>query len=132
MSEPSVVTRYDPFEGGLSLSLATRAGNLVFTSGMIGVDAAFNVPDDVEEEFRLVFSTLGGILEAMGTSLQHVTEMTNLFAGDFEAIYPVFNKVRTTVFGTNLPASTSVRVAQLLHPSAHVEVKMVAAVPPGR
>jgi len=37
--------------------------------------------------------------------------------------------VRAEVFGQNLPASTSVRVAQLLHPSAHVEVKMIAALP---
>jgi len=59
MSESSPVTRYDPFDGALSLSLATKA----------------------------------------------------------------------EVFGQNLPASTSVRVAQLLHPSAHVEVKMIAALP---
>ena len=85
-------------------------------------------PTDPEEEFRLLFSTLGGILAAMGTSLQHVAEMTNFFSGDFEAVYPAFNKVRAEVFGPNLPASTSVRVAQLLHPDAHVEVKMVAAV----
>jgi len=82
MSESSPVTRYDPFDGALSLSLATKAGGVVYTSGMLGTDAQFNVPADVEEEF-----------------------------------------------GQNLPASTSVRVAQLLHPSAHVEVKMIAALP---
>jgi 2-iminobutanoate/2-iminopropanoate deaminase len=131
MSEPSPVTRYDPFDGALSLSLATRVGGLVCTSGMIGLDAEFNVPGDLEEEFRSVFAALGGILESMGTSLQHVTEMTNFFTGDFGANYPIFNKVRGEVFGKNLPASTSVQVASLLHPAAHVEVKMVAAVPEG-
>jgi len=129
MSESSPVTRYDPFDGALSLSLATKAAGVVYTSGMLGTDAQFNVPADVEEEFRLVFSQLGGILETMGTSFAHVIEMTNFFAGDFEAVYPAFSKVRAEVFGQNLPASTSVRVAQLLHPSAHVEVKMIAALP---
>jgi len=67
-SEPNLVTRYDPFDGGLSLSLATMVGGLVYTSGMLGLDAELKIPGDVEEEFRLVFATLGGILEAMGTS----------------------------------------------------------------
>lgn len=95
MSKPvPPVTRYDPFDGGLAISLATRVGDLVYTSGMLGVDPEMNVPEDVEEEFRLVFATLGGILETMSTSLEHVLETTNFFAGDFGAVYPVFNKVR--------------------------------------
>lgn len=129
MADSHAVTRYDPFDGALSLSLATRVGNLIYTSGMLGVGADMKVPDEPKEEFRLLFASIGGILEAMGTSLQYTLEMTNFFAGDFDAVYAAFNEVRDEVFGKELPASTSVRVGQLLHPDAHVEVKVVAAMP---
>jgi enamine deaminase RidA (YjgF/YER057c/UK114 family) len=123
------VSRYDPFDGGLGFSLATRVGDLVYTSGMVGVDAELNVPEDSAEEFRLVFANLAGVLEAMGTSLEHVVESTNFFAGDFTSVYPTFEAVRKEVFVGCLPASTSVGVNQLLDPRFHVEVKLVAAVP---
>jgi len=125
----SPVDRYDPFDGGLGFSLATRVGNLVYTSGMVGVDPNLNVPEDVAEEFRLVFENLAGVLEAMGTSLEHVVDSTNFFAGDFTSVYPIFEEVRRGVFAGKLPASTSIGVSQLLDPRFHVEVKLVAAVP---
>ena len=123
------VQRHDPFEGGLGFALATRVGNLVYTSGMVGVDADFNVPEDPADEFRQVFQNLAGVLEAMGTSLDHVVDSTNFFAGDITAVYPAFEEVRKDVFEGRLPASTSIEVARLLDPRFHVEVKLVAAVP---
>src|SRR5205823_4034827 len=73
------VNRYDPFDGGLGFSLATRVGNVVYTSGMVGVDAELNVPEDPAEEFRRVFENLAGVLAELGTSLDHVIESTNFF-----------------------------------------------------
>jgi len=124
-----LVQRYDPFEEGLGFALATRVGTLVYTSGMVGVDADFNVPEDAAEEFRCVFQNLAGVLEAMGTSLDHVVDSTNFFVGDVDAIYPVFEEVRKELFAGRLPASTSVVVAKLLDPRVHVEVKLTAVVP---
>src|SRR3954471_15940092 len=61
------VQRYDPFDGGLGLSLATRVGSLVFTSWMVGFDGATgSVPADLEEEIRLAFTNLGNVLSEMG------------------------------------------------------------------
>jgi enamine deaminase RidA (YjgF/YER057c/UK114 family) len=125
----SRVERYDPFEGGLGFALATRVGDLVFTSGMVGVDAHFDVPADPADEFRQVFQNLAGVLEAMGTSLEHVVDSTNFFAGDFTAVYPAFEGVRKEIFAGHLPASTSICVAQLLDPRFRVEVKLTALVP---
>lgn len=124
-----LVGQVDPFEGGLGFSLATRVGDLVYTSGMVGVDADFNVPANPADEFRQVFANLAGVLEAMGTSLDHIVDSTNFFAGDITAVYPAFEEVRKEVFGGRLPASTSIEVARLLDPRFHVEVKLVAAVP---
>ena len=125
----ATVVRYDPFQGGLGFSLATRVGDLVYTSGMVGVDANLGVPDDLAEEFRQVFANLAGVLDAMGTSLDYVVDSTNFFAGDVTAVYPVFDEVRKDVFRGRLPASTSIEVARLLDSRFHVEVKLVAAVP---
>jgi len=124
------VVRFDPFDGALGLSLATRVGSLVYTSGMVGVDATtLAAPEDLEAEIRLAFSNLSGILESMGTSFDHVLEQTNFLVGDPEVVYPVFQKVRTEVFAGRLPASTSVFVQALVSPEFHCEVKLVAAVP---
>jgi enamine deaminase RidA (YjgF/YER057c/UK114 family) len=125
----SSIERYDPFEGGLGFALATRVGNLVFTSGMVGVDADMNVPENPKDEFRLVFENLAGVLEAVGSSLDHVVDSTNFFPGDFEVVYPLFEEVRKEVFAGRLPASTSIGVAKLLLPTYHVEVKLTAVVP---
>jgi len=122
--------RYDPFDGALGLSLATRVGSLVYTAGMVGVDAATGTaPDDLEAEIRLAFSNLAGILDSMGTSFDHVLEQTNFLVGDPAVVYPIFQKVRTEVFAGRLPASTSVFVQALVSPAFHCEVKLVAAVP---
>jgi enamine deaminase RidA (YjgF/YER057c/UK114 family) len=122
------IQRYDPFDGGLGLSLATRVGDLVYTSGMVGFDGATgSIPDDLGDEFRLAFANLGDILTEMGTSFEHVVEMTNFLVGDPQMVYPVFQEVRTAIFGKNLPASTSVFVKELL--AGHGEIKLVAAMP---
>jgi len=123
------IERYDPFEGALGFSLATRVGDLVFTAGMIGVDAEVNVPDDPAAEFRQVFDNLAGVLDAMGTSFAHVVDMTSFFAGDLDQLYPVYEEVRKEVFAGHPPASTSVAVAKLLDPRCHVEVKLIAVIP---
>ena len=128
VEDGGVVERFDPFDGALGLSLATRVGSLVYTSGMVGFDGETgSVPDDLEAEIRLVFANLANILETAGTSFDHVLEQTNFLVGDPAVVYPIFQKVRSEVFAGRLPASTSVFVAGLL--AGHCEVKLVAAVP---
>jgi 2-iminobutanoate/2-iminopropanoate deaminase len=122
------IERFDPFDGALGLSLATRVGSLVYTSGMVGFDGeTVAVPDDLEDEIRLAFASFANILEGAGTSLDHVLEQTNFLVGDPAVVYPVFQKVRSEVFAGRLPASTTAFVAALL--AGRCEIKLVAAVP---
>ena len=124
------VERFDPFDGALGFSLATRVGSLVYTAGMVGIDEATGTaPDDLEAEIRLAFSNLAGVLEGVGTSFDHVLEQTNFLVGDPDVVYPVFQKVRAEFFDGRLPASTSLFVQALVSPAFHCEVKLVAAVP---
>jgi enamine deaminase RidA (YjgF/YER057c/UK114 family) len=124
------IQRYDPFDGGLGFSLATRVGSLVYTAGMIGFDGpTATVPDDLEDELRLLFSNLADVLKEMGTSFEHVVEQTSFFVGDPTVVYPAFEKVRAEAFAGHPPASTSVFVEALVVANAHCEVKLVAVVP---
>jgi enamine deaminase RidA (YjgF/YER057c/UK114 family) len=50
---------------------------------MVGVDTDMNIPANPKDEFRLVFENLAGVLEAVGSSLDHVVDSTNFFAGNF-------------------------------------------------
>jgi 2-iminobutanoate/2-iminopropanoate deaminase len=122
------IQRYDPFDGALGFALATRIGSLVFTAGMVGVDPTTGiVPDDLETEFRLIFSNLADVLREMGSSFERVVEQTSFLVGD-QAVYDLFQQVRGEVFADRPPASTSVFVQGLLA-GAHCEVKLVATVP---
>ena len=124
------VQRFDPYDGELGMSLATRVGSLVYTSGMVGFDETTGTaPDDLEAEIRLAFSNLSQILEGVGTSFDHVLEQTNFLVGDPEEVYPIFQKVRTEIFAGRLPASTSVFVQALVSPAFRCEIKLVAAAP---
>ena len=124
------IERYDPFDGGLGFSLATRVGSLVYTAGMIGFDGATaTVPDNLEDELRLLFSNLADVLKEMGTSFEHVVEQTSFLVGDPTVVYPAFERVRSDAFAGYPPASTSVFVEALAVPNARCEVKLVAVVP---
>jgi enamine deaminase RidA (YjgF/YER057c/UK114 family) len=124
------IERYDPFDGALGISLATRVGSTVYVSGTPGFDAAQGgIPSDLEAEIRAVFSNLQDILVEMGSSLEQVLEMTNFLVGDPSAVYPMFDKVRSEVFGKHLPASASVFVQALVSPEMHCEVKLSANAP---
>jgi enamine deaminase RidA (YjgF/YER057c/UK114 family) len=125
----TVVERYDPFDGALGISIATRVGNLVFVSGTPGVRSDGTVPEDPEEQFRLAFAHLEDTLREMGTSFDHVVDMTSFLCGDLNELYPIFQRVRSELLGGRLPASASVGVAALLGEGLSVEIKMVAALP---
>jgi enamine deaminase RidA (YjgF/YER057c/UK114 family) len=124
-----MIERYDPFDGALGISLATRAGDLVFVSGTVGIGPDGTIPSDPEEQFRLVFSNLEGVLVEMGTSFDHVVDMTSFFCGDLGELYPIFQRVREEILGGRLPASASIAVAELIAPGLYVEVKMTAVIP---
>jgi len=129
MGDPAHVERFDPFDGALGFSLATRVGNLVFTAGCIGVNAeTMEVPDDLEVEARLAFKMASDCLAGFGGTLADVLDMTTFVAGDLAVVYPPFDRVRRELMSPGLPSSASVGVTALLIPELHYEIKFVAAV----
>jgi reactive intermediate/imine deaminase len=108
---------------------AVRAGDLLFVSGVVAVDAAGELVggDDVVEQARQVFRNMGAVLAAAGCGFEDVVKVTVFLTdvGDRALVNPV----RQEVFGEVRPASTLVEVSALAIPGARIEVEAVALIP---
>ena len=108
---------------------AVRAGDLLFVSGVVAVDAAGRLVggDDVVAQARHVFEGMRVVLAAAGCTFADVVKVT-IFLPDGDD-RPRVNPVRQEVFGSTRPASTLVEVSRLAVPGAKIEVDAIAAVP---
>ena len=108
---------------------AVRAGDLLFVSGCVALDADGNLvgEGDVVAQTRQVFENIGLCLSAAGASFDDVVKVTTFLTdiGDRAAV----NLVRQEVFGGARPASTLVEVSALVLPEFLIEVEAVAVVP---
>jgi 2-iminobutanoate/2-iminopropanoate deaminase len=108
---------------------AVRAGQLVFVSGCVPVDAEGQLVGgaDVVAQARQVFANMSAILTAAGADFGDVVKVT-VYLTDIDD-RPRINPVRQEVFGPARPASTLVEVSGLAIPGALIEVDAVAVVP---
>ncbi len=93
-------------------SQAQIVGNLVFTSGQIGVNPETGVAaDTVEAQAHQVFKNLSEILKAAGTDMSKVVKTTVFLKdmNDFAAINAIYAQYFTEPF----PARSCVEVARL-------------------
>jgi 2-iminobutanoate/2-iminopropanoate deaminase len=108
-------------------SPAIVAGELVFTSGQIGIDPRTGqiVQGGIAEQTELVFRNLTTVLEAAGSSTEHILKATVFLAdmGDYNAM----NDLYRTHFKGDPPARTTVQVARLPR-DARIEIEVVAII----
>jgi 2-iminobutanoate/2-iminopropanoate deaminase len=120
VSSPSAPRAIGPY------SQAIRAGSLLFLSGQIPIDPATGdlVLGDIAAQTHRVFQNLGAILEAAGTSFDHVVRTTVYLAdmNDFAAM----NEVYGTYFSSPAPARATVQAARLPK-DARVEIDLIAS-----
>jgi 2-iminobutanoate/2-iminopropanoate deaminase len=104
-------------------------GNLVFVSGQAGRDPATGqlAGADVENQTEQVLRNIATILEAAGSSLQHVLRC-GVFLVDMKE-FPRMNEVYARAFGSHRPARTTVEVSGLPGEGLRVEIDAVAYVP---
>jgi|SRR5687767_5978253 2-iminobutanoate/2-iminopropanoate deaminase len=103
-------------------------GNLVFVSGQAGRDPATGaLAPDVTGQTEQVLRNIATILEAAGTSLQHVLRC-GVFLVDMTE-FPKMNEVYARAFGSHRPARTTVEVSGLPGPGLRVEIDAVAYIP---
>jgi 2-iminobutanoate/2-iminopropanoate deaminase len=108
---------------------AVVAGELLFVSGLVGVDrhGALVGGEDVVAQARQVFANMRAVLDEAGCRFEDVVKVT-VYLTDVDD-RPKINPVRQEVFGDSRPASTLVEVSRLAVPGAKVEIDAVVLIP---
>jgi 2-iminobutanoate/2-iminopropanoate deaminase len=108
---------------------AVRFGDLLFISGMVGVDAQGRVvgEGDAARQTRQIFENMKKVLDTAGAGFGDVLKVT-VFLTDIEDRARI-NPVRQEFFGNARPASTLVQVAKLVRPDLLVEIEAVVGLP---
>lgn len=105
-----------------------KAGNFVFTAGQIGVDPATGkLQDGIKEQTEQCLKNIAIILEAAGSSLDHVVK-TTVFLADM-AEFKEMNEVYTKYFVTDPKPARSTVQAALVTPEMKVEIDAIAIIP---
>jgi len=103
---------------------AIVSGDLVFTSGQIGLDSKTGqLPEGFEAQFEQVFKNLTAVLDAAGSSSEHILKAT-VFLADMND-YNKLNELYKAKFKGDPPARTTVQVARLPR-DAKIEIECVA------
>jgi 2-iminobutanoate/2-iminopropanoate deaminase len=106
-------------------SPAIIVGDLVFTSGQIGLDPKTGqFPEGgIEAQLEQVFRNLTAVLEASGSSIDQVVKAT-VFLADMND-YNTVNELYRKKFKGDPPARSTVQVARLPR-DARIEIEVVA------
>jgi 2-iminobutanoate/2-iminopropanoate deaminase len=105
----------------------TKAGNLIWVSGTVGVAADGSIPADVVEQFEIAIANMDAYLKAAGAGAEHVVKVT-VYLTDV-ADRAKINPIRQRYFGPHRPASTLVEVSALVLPQLKVEIEAQAVLP---
>ena len=105
---------------------AIVVGDMVFTSGQIGIDPKTQqMAEGFDAQFEQVFRNLATVLEAAGSSTEHMVK-TTVFLADMND-YNKLNELYRAKFKGDPPARTTVQVARLPR-DARIEIEAVAVV----
>jgi 2-iminobutanoate/2-iminopropanoate deaminase len=105
---------------------AIRFGDLVFTSGQAGRNRETGKMGDVADQARRCIANISAVLEAAGTSLEHILKVT-VFLRNVED-RDAFNVVYKELMPQPYPAR-SAAFCELGFPDMLVEMEVVAGVP---
>ncbi len=106
-------------------SVAIGTGNLVFTSGQLGLDPATGaiIPGGIEAETRQALTNIQNVLADSRSGMERVVK-TTVFLKDM-ADFPKMNAVYAEFFHAEPPARSTVQVAALPK-NGLVEIEAVA------
>lgn len=122
IATPNAPAALGPYSQGI------QADGLIFASGQLGLDPQTGkfVSDDVAEQARQAMQNLKAVLEAAGSSLEHIVKTTIFLQdmGDFKAVNAVYGEH----FAAAPPARSTVQVAGLPL-GGRVEIEAIALAP---
>jgi 2-iminobutanoate/2-iminopropanoate deaminase len=131
MSTPLRVIRTEaapaPVAGApYSQAIAVTAGEFIFVSGQVPVDAATGqlVADDITVQTRQALANVAAVLAGAGATMADVVKST-VFLTDLGGDFAPMNAVYAEIFGAHAPARSTIGVAALPL-GARVEIEVVA------
>jgi enamine deaminase RidA (YjgF/YER057c/UK114 family) len=113
-----------PFEATMGYSRAVIKGGWCFVSGVTGYDyATMTIPDDVADQARNCFATIGKVLAQAGFAMDDIVRVqyTVTDVGLVDALIPALGET----LGEIRPAATMV-IAGLIKPEMKVEIEVTA------
>lgn len=117
-----------PAAAGYSHAVTLPPGQLVWTSGQVGIDVDGVMPPDLEGQTRLAFENLTSALGSAGAGWADVVKLT-WFVTAVDDL-PTIRAVRDEYVNTSAPPTSSlIQVAGLFLPGLLVEVEAVAWLP---
>ena len=112
---------------GLTFSPAVRNGNMLFISGITGVDpntGRLVNSNDIVAQARQIYRNIGDILEAAGATFDNVVQTIDYITT--RENYKKTSEIRREFFGDSFPASAGFVVKELLRKDALIEVTAIA------
>lgn len=104
---------------------AVLVGNTLYLSGRLGTDPKTGkVPDDVEQEIRLILDGVKTTLAEANMTMDHLVSV-QIFCSDL-SLYDKFNPIYRSYFNKQLPARAFIGSGTLLR-GAHFEIIGIAA-----
>jgi len=105
------------------------ARQLVFTSGVVPVRRDGSVPEQVDEQARLVWQNISAILDEASLSLSDIVSVTTYVVNsdDLSERLRLVMAERDSALGETRAASTLVTVPALAQPAWKMEIAVVAA-----
>jgi 2-iminobutanoate/2-iminopropanoate deaminase len=104
-----------------------KAGNFIFASGQVALDSLTGeiVGDTIAEQTEQALKNLRDVIEAAGSSLEHVVKTTVFLSdmNDFKEMNAVYGKF----FQNNPPARSTVQVGLVI--GFKVEIEAIAIIP---
>lgn len=106
-------------------SQAIRAGQFLFVSGQVPIDPSTGelVAGSIAQQTRRALQNIGEILNAAGSSFQHVVR-TTVYLADL-ADFPAMNETYATFFTAPQPARSTIQAAKLPK-EARIEIDVIA------
>jgi enamine deaminase RidA (YjgF/YER057c/UK114 family) len=104
-----------------------RAGDLIWLSGAVGIDADGHVPTDVVGQFQVAMRNIDLSLRAAGAGPENVVKVS-IYLTDISERSSI-NPERIRYFGEHRPTSTLVQVGALVAPEFKVEIEAQAFIP---
>lgn len=126
MTERTLVSSGSEWEPKLGYSRAVRAGNTVYVSGTVGVEADGTVALSAGAQARRALEIIGAALEQAGARMEDVVR-TRVFMTDI-ADFDEIGEAHGAVFGEIRPALTILQVCALAGPAYRVEIEAEAIV----